>query len=150
MAGVYLDHARELRSLIDENAAKTDGLPIPLAHSDRSVREVGELVSRFRAARGWLHDTFAAAERNVVETGEVGPMDVVPTRQATVFVTRQGADILRRAYLPAGAGALRSRALQRAFRDIHVSTRHVFAGAGAGLELECAGCTPAGTGTRSP
>ena len=29
MASEYLDRARELRSLIDENAAKTDGLPIP-------------------------------------------------------------------------------------------------------------------------
>ena len=29
MASEYLDRARELRLLIDENAAKTDGLPIP-------------------------------------------------------------------------------------------------------------------------
>ena len=107
----------------------------PLAQSDRFIYEIGELESRFRAARGWLHDTFATAERNVVETGEVDPMDVILTRQATVFVTQEGADILRRAYLLAGTDALRSGALQRAFRDIHAGTQHVFAGSGPALEL---------------
>lgn len=107
----------------------------PLAQNDRFVHEIGELESRFRAARGWLHDTFATAERNVVETGVVDPMDVILTRQATVFVTQEGADILRRAYLLAGTDALRSGGLQRAFRDIHAGTQHVFAGTGPALEL---------------
>ena len=107
----------------------------PLAQNDRFVHEIGELESRFRAAKGWLHETFATAERNVVETGTVDPMDVILTRQATVFVTQEGADILRRAYLLAGTDALRSGALQRAFRDIHAGTQHVFAGTGPALEL---------------
>ena len=106
-----------------------------LAQNDRFVHEIGELESRFRAAKGWLHETFATAERNVAETGIVDPMDVILTRQATVFVTQEGADILRRAYLLAGTDALRSGALQRAFRDIHAGTQHVFAGSGPALEL---------------
>ncbi len=107
----------------------------PLAQNDRFVHEIGELESHFRAAKGWLHETFATAERNVVETGIVDPMDVILTRQATVFVTQEGADILRRAYLLAGTDALRSGGLQRAFRDIHAGTQHVFAGSGPALEL---------------
>ena len=107
----------------------------PLAQNDRFVHEIGELESRFRAAKGWLHETFATAETNVVETGPVDPMDVILTRQATVFVTQEGADILRRAYLLAGTDALRSGGLQRAFRDIHAGTQHVFAGSGPALEL---------------
>ncbi len=107
----------------------------PLAQNDRFVHEIGELESRFRAAKGWLHETFATAEGNVVETGIVDPMDVILTRQATVFVTQEGADILRRAYLLAGTDALRSGGLQRAFRDIHAGTQHVFAGTGPALEL---------------
>lgn len=71
----------------------------------------------------------------MVETGIVDPMDVILTRQATVFVTQEGADILRRAYLLAGTDALRSGGLQRAFRDIHAGTQHVFAGSGPALEL---------------
>ena len=81
----------------------------PLAQNERFVHEIGELESRFRAARCWLHDTFASAERTVIETGVVDPMEALLTRQATAYITQEGADILRRAYLLAGTDALRLR-----------------------------------------
>ncbi|MCY4195085.1 MAG: acyl-CoA dehydrogenase family protein [bacterium] len=107
----------------------------PMAQSDRFIHEIGELESRFRAACCWLHDTFANAERTAAKTGAPDPTEALLTRQATAFITQEGADILRRAYLLAGTDALRAGGLQRAFRDIHAGTQHYFAGAGPALEL---------------
>ena len=84
-----------------------------LAQNERFVHEIGELESRFRAARGWLHETFATAERTVGDTGEVDPMDVILTRQATVFRNPGGGRHPAPAYLLAGTDALRSGGLQR-------------------------------------
>ncbi len=107
----------------------------PMAQSDRFIHEIGELESRFRAACCWLHDTFANAERTAAKTGAPDPTEALLTRQATAFITQEGADILRRAYLLAGTEALRTGGLQRAFRDIHAGTQHYFAGGGPALEL---------------
>ena len=131
--GVVQRGLDELRSVA--RSKHRMGEAAPLAESDRFVHEIGQLESRFRAARTWLHEVFATAERNVTETGQVDPADVILTRQATVFVTQEGADILRRAYLLAGTDALRSGGLQRAFRDIHAGTQHVFAGAAPTVEF---------------
>ncbi len=131
--GVVQRGLDELRAIA--RSKQRMGEAATLGQNERFVHEMGELESRFRAARCWLRDTFATAERNVTETGEVDPMDVILTRQATVFVTQEGADILRRAYLLAGTNALRSGGLQRAFRDIHAGTQHIFAGTGPALEL---------------
>ena len=57
------------------------------------------------------------------------------TRQATVFLTQEGADIVREAYLLAGTTALRDGPLARCFRDIHAGSQHFFASTAATLDM---------------
>jgi alkylation response protein AidB-like acyl-CoA dehydrogenase len=110
------------------------GAASPLRESERFLHELGTLEGRFRAARAWVYEAFADAQR-AAEDGEVTPQHINLVRQATVHVTQEGADIARQAYLLAGTTALRAGPLQRCFRDLHAGTQHFFASPAAAQDL---------------
>ena len=128
------------RRVLDElvEVARTKhrmGAATPLKESDRFVYAVGQLESRFRAAKAWVHDAASAAEASVAGGGEPDLSAITACRQASVFVSQQGADIAREAYLLAGTTALRDGPLQRGFRDLHAGSQHFFASDAATLDL---------------
>lgn len=106
-----------------------------LAESERFLVSLGTLESRFRSAVAWTREVFAAAERHVIEVGTPDPVLANQTRQATVFLTQEGADIVREAYLLAGTTALRDGPLARCFRDIHAGSQHFFASTASTIDL---------------
>ncbi len=111
------------------------GSSVFMKESERFLESLGILESRFRAGRSWCHETFANAEAGIHKTGVIDPAAQVELRQATVFVTQEGADIVRQAYLLAGTTGLRSGALQRCFRDIHAGSQHFFASPASTLDF---------------
>jgi alkylation response protein AidB-like acyl-CoA dehydrogenase len=106
-----------------------------LKDSESFLAALGTLESRFRSASAWVREAFDEAERDVLATLKVDPAKSNLVRQATVHVTREGADIVREAYLLAGTTALREGALQRCFRDIHAGSQHFFAGPSSTLDF---------------
>lgn len=128
------------RRAIDEliEVARTKhrmGAATPLRDSERFVHSVGQLESRFRSAEAWARNAVAAAEASVADGGEPDLSAITAARQATVFLTQEGADIARQAYLLAGTTALRDGPLQRCFRDLHAGSQHFFASDAATLDL---------------
>lgn len=111
------------------------GAAVPLRDSERFAYEVGQLESRFRAAEAWARATVEAVEASVAAGGEPDLAAITECKQATVFLTQEGADIARRAYLLAGTTALRDGPLQRGFRDLHAGSQHFFASDSATLEF---------------
>jgi alkylation response protein AidB-like acyl-CoA dehydrogenase len=95
----------------------------PLAESERLQYDLAVLESRFRAAELWVRDAFARAEQSAID-GAPDPAAMLEARQATTFITQEGGDIIRQAYLHAGTVGLREGALNRCFRDIHAGTQH--------------------------
>jgi alkylation response protein AidB-like acyl-CoA dehydrogenase len=117
------------RRAIDElvsiaQAKQRLGAPSTLVDSEHVVMEVAKLEARFRAAKAWVYNSFAAAEAQVNTGDTPDPALSLDCRMATVHVTSEAADIIRGAYLLAGTTALRDGALQRCFRDIHAGTQH--------------------------
>jgi alkylation response protein AidB-like acyl-CoA dehydrogenase len=110
------------------------GAAAPLRDSERFRFSIGQLESRYRAARAWVRETIASAEASA-EAGAPDPSAITACRQATVFLTQEGADIARQAYLLAGTTALRAGPLQRCFRDLHAGSQHFFASDAATLDL---------------
>lgn len=111
------------------------GAAVPLRDSERFTYEVGLLESRLRAAEAWARQTVIDVEASVADGGEPDLGAITACKQATVFLTQEGADIARRAYLLAGTSALRDGPLQRGFRDLHAGSQHFFAGDAATLEF---------------
>jgi len=110
------------------------GAAVPLKDSERFLYTLGVLESRFRAAEAWVRNTVEAAEASAV-AGAPDPSAINACRQATVFLTQEGADIARQAYLLAGTTGLRDGPLQRGFRDLHAGSQHFFASDAATLDL---------------
>ena len=106
-----------------------------LKDNERFLYALAVLESRFRAACAWVYDAFDELERTAIETEKFDAKTSLQVRQATVFVTQQGADICREAYLLAGTTALRYGGLQRCFRDIHAGSQHFFASPASTLEF---------------
>jgi len=94
-----------------------------LADSERLQYDLGVLGSRFRSAELWVRDAFARSEAAAI-AGELDQEAMLEARQATTFITQEGADIIRQAYLHAGTVGLRAGPLNRCFRDIHAGTQH--------------------------
>ncbi len=111
------------------------GAPSPLRESDQFLNALGTLESRLRAAVAWTRECFGRLEQTLLETGALDPVQANSARQATAYVTREGAEVVRGAYLLAGTDALREGVLARCFRDIHAGTQHFFAGSSATLDL---------------
>jgi alkylation response protein AidB-like acyl-CoA dehydrogenase len=79
-----------------------------------------------RAARAYVLESFAEAEA-IARRGE--PLSLVLSqrlRQATTYATKVAAGAAQFAYAFAGTDALRPGVLQRAFRDIHAGTQHLY------------------------
>ena len=110
------------------------GASAPLRDQEGFLLALAGLESRARAAAGWVRETFATAEATAVRTGKAEPFELALARQSTVHATRDGAAVVRDAYLLAGTDALRAGPLQRCFRDMHAATQHFFAGEFATLE----------------
>jgi alkylation response protein AidB-like acyl-CoA dehydrogenase len=110
------------------------GAAVPLKESERFAHSVGLLESRYRAAEAWIRRAVADAEASAV-AGEPDLAAITAVRQASVFVSQEGADIARQAYLLAGTTALRNGPLQRCFRDLHAASQHFFASDAATLDL---------------
>jgi alkylation response protein AidB-like acyl-CoA dehydrogenase len=110
------------------------GAGVPLKDSDRFLHTLGVLESRYRAAEAWVRNTVEAAEASAV-AGAPDFSAITACRQATVFLTQEGADIAREAYLLAGTSGLRDGPLQRGFRDLHAGSQHFFASDAATLDL---------------
>jgi alkylation response protein AidB-like acyl-CoA dehydrogenase len=106
-----------------------------LKDDPRFLESLGTLESRFRSARAWVREAFGRIERTVLETGRLDPVGNNEVRQATVHITQEGADIVRKAYLLAGTTALRRGPLQRCFRDIHAGSQHFFASPASTLDF---------------
>jgi alkylation response protein AidB-like acyl-CoA dehydrogenase len=129
-----------IRRALDELAAlaKTKhrmGASAPLQQSEPFLLELGTLESRFHAAHAWLREVVARAERKVADSGAADPADVNRMRQATVFLTQEGGDIVRHAYLAAGTSGLRRGPIERCFRDMHAGTQHFFASPASTLDM---------------
>ncbi len=103
------------------------GTGVFLKDGERFLEALGTLESRLRSAEAWMRETFVRAEQSISKGGKVDPATSNLVRQATVHVTQEGADIVRRAYLLAGTTGLRASPLQRCFRDIHAGSQHFFA-----------------------
>ena len=126
---------RVLDELIDVGKGKHRmGAAVPLKDSERFLYTLGVLESRYRAAEAWVRHAVVAAQASA-ETGAPDPSAITACRQATVFLTQEGADIAREAYLLAGTTALRDGPLQRGFRDLHAGSQHFFASDAATLDL---------------
>ncbi|NNE74679.1 MAG: hypothetical protein HKN26_13515 [Acidimicrobiales bacterium] len=95
-----------------------------LADSERFVYDLGVLESRFRSAEYWVRDAYGRAEASLNETGELDHTAMIEARQATTFITQEGADIVHKAYLHAGTMGLREGVLNQCFRDIHAGSQH--------------------------
>jgi alkylation response protein AidB-like acyl-CoA dehydrogenase len=106
-----------------------------LKDSEAFQLKLGTLESRFRAATAWVYQAFDDLEVGVNATGAVDVKAINVTRQATVHVTQEAAEIVREAYLLAGTTALRDGALQRCFRDIHAGSQHFFASPASTLAM---------------
>ena len=98
------------------------------------LRRLGQLESRFRAARAWVYETFEAMESRATEIEVVDPEFVTLVRQSTVHVTEEAAEIVREVYLLAGTTSLREGPIQRCFRDIHAASQHFFASPASTLD----------------
>ncbi len=106
-----------------------------LSDSDHFLLAITHAESRFRAANAWLHQMVARAEDSVRDGGAVDNVLCNELRQATVFLSRESADIVRECYLHSGTAALREGPLARCFRDVHASTQHFFAGQAGTLDM---------------
>jgi len=129
-----------IRRALDELAvlAKTKhrlGASTPLHESEPFLLTLGSLESRFHAAHRWLREVVGRAEHAVSEKGAPDPGDVNRIRQATVHLTQEGGDIVRRVYLAAGTSGLRHGPIQRCFRDMHAGTQHFFASPASTLDM---------------
>ncbi len=110
------------------------GAGTTLADSEAFQIQLARLESRAASAAAWTRETFARAEEGAL-AGEIDDAVSTRARQATVHVTREGADIVREVYMLAGTTALRDGALQRCFRDLHAGSQHFFASNFATLDM---------------
>jgi alkylation response protein AidB-like acyl-CoA dehydrogenase len=128
-----------VRRALDEltaiaRAKQRMGASAALRDSEKFLVELATLESRARSAAAWVRERFAVAEQTALDTGAADPTEVALARQATVFATQDGADVVRRAYLLAGTDALRDGPLQTCFRDMHAASQHFFAGEMSSIE----------------
>lgn len=106
-----------------------------LAENERFLADLGHLEARLRGAAAWVREAFGAAEDAAADGRPDDPEVAMGVRAATVFVTHEGADIVRRAYLLGGTSALRHGVIERCFRDIHAGTQHAMANVSTYVDL---------------
>ncbi len=99
----------------------------PIAQQQLFLHDFAMHDAAVRAARGYVFESFAAAEAVAVAGDPPTNEQQQRMRQATTYATRVVADASRFAYTWAGSSGLRSPSVvQRCFRDIHAGTQHLF------------------------
>ena len=98
-----------------------------LAEQESFQSALARHEARLRAARAWCFEAFGAAEAEAASGGEIAQATRALVRLAATHVTEAAADAAEFAYRAGGSDALRIPSpLQRAWRDIHAGTQHLF------------------------
>lgn len=99
----------------------------PVATQPEFQHEFALHDAAMRSARAYVFEAFGDAESAATNGAPCTPVQHQRMRQATTYATRVAADAARFAYHWAGTDALRNPSvLQRAFRDIHAGTQHIY------------------------
>jgi alkylation response protein AidB-like acyl-CoA dehydrogenase len=99
----------------------------PVARSPRFQYELARAEARLRSARAFVHEAFGDIERSVLAGDRPRLEQRALLRTATTWATEVAAAVADFAYKFAGTDSLRLPSdLQRAWRDIHAGTQHVF------------------------
>jgi alkylation response protein AidB-like acyl-CoA dehydrogenase len=99
----------------------------PVAQDPLFQRELARAEARLRSARAFVLEAFGDVER-VALAGDRPPLrQRALVRMATSWATEAAAEVADFAYRFAGTDSLRLPSdLQRAWRDIHAGTQHIF------------------------
>ncbi len=103
------------------------GAPASVAQSTHFQYELARAEAKLRSARAFVFDAFGDLEHTVLG-GDAPRMEQrALARTATTWCTEVAADVADFAYRFAGTDSLRMPSdLQRAWRDIHAGTQHIF------------------------
>ena len=137
IAAVALGLARgSIDALVELAGGKTpQGSSKPLAQRAKAHLDVSEADALTRSARAFLMDTISDAWQAASENGEMTVAHRRDIRLATTHAVRSSARAVDLMYtLAGGSSVYRSSALQRQFRDVHVTTQHMMV-SDATLEL---------------
>ena len=103
------------------------GAATTVANSPRFQHALARAEAQLRSARAFVFDAFGALEARVL-SGEPPTLEQrALVRTATTYATEIAAEVADFAYRFAGTDSLRLPSdLQRAWRDIHAGTQHIF------------------------
>jgi len=103
------------------------GAATTVAETSRFQYELARSEARLRSARAFVYDAFGDIERSV-RVGDAPSLEQrALVRTATTWATEAAAAVADFAYKFAGTDSLRMPSdLQRAWRDIHAGTQHIF------------------------
>lgn len=97
-----------------------------IAHRELVQVAVAQAEAKVGAARAYLHESMAAAEREVLAHGEASLRARARLRLAACHAATESAAAVDLMYAQAGATAIYARSpLQRQLRDAHVVTQHI-------------------------
>ncbi len=117
-----LDEIRKLAETKMRMGAETT-----VAGSSRFQYELARAEAKLRSARAFVFEAFGDIERSVMEGSEPSLEQRALVRTSTTYCTEIAAEVADFAYRFAGTDSLRLPSdLQRAWRDIHAGTQHIF------------------------
>jgi alkylation response protein AidB-like acyl-CoA dehydrogenase len=129
-AGFALGVGRRALDEITELArgkVRMGGAAGPVAETPRFQHELARAEAKLRSARAFVYEVFGDLERSVLSGDRPSLEQRALVRTATSYVTEIAAQVADFAYRFAGTDSLRLPSdLQRAWRDIHAGTQHVF------------------------
>ncbi len=103
------------------------GAASPVAESPHFQYEFARAEAKLRSARAFVFDAFGDLERTALAGDVPRAEQRALVRTATTWATEVAADVADFAYRFAGTDSLRMPSdLQRAWRDIHAATQHIF------------------------
>jgi len=120
------------RRALDEIAALSHrkirmGAETTVAQSHRFQFGLARAEANLRSARAFVHEAFGALEQRVLGGDAPTLEQRALVRTATTWATEVAAEVADFAYRFAGTDSLRLPSdLQRAWRDIHAGTQHIF------------------------
>lgn len=98
-----------------------------VAGTPRFQYELARAEAKLRSARAFVFDAFGDLERSVLAGSEPSLEQRALVRTSTTYCTEIAAEVADFAYRFAGTDSLRQPSdLQRAWRDIHAGTQHIF------------------------
>jgi alkylation response protein AidB-like acyl-CoA dehydrogenase len=103
------------------------GAATTVAHSTRFQYDLARSEAKLRSARAFVFDVFGDIERTALAGDRPSLEQRALVRIATTWATEVAAEVADFAYKFAGTDSLRLPSdLQRAWRDVHAGTQHVF------------------------